>query len=217
MERRYLSLMCSGLALLVLAWIGQALAVEDVPKRLPFDRYSDMMNKSPFAVASAPLTAAPTPNFAKDLYVANAARLKDGDMVTIQSATDRNLKEYLTTRGPNEHGYAITNIEWYETPARTKVTISKDGQVATIGFNQALMSQGLPNNGGQPPPPPSGAIPPPLPPAYVPPKPGMPLAVPTPPPHTRSLIERNPGNPSTSAAQPNSAALLPMDNAKKPK
>jgi hypothetical protein len=200
MQTKSVSLAGWASALLVLAWASPTLAVDDVPKRVPFDRYSGMMNKSPFAVATAVAAPAATPNFAKDLYVANAARLPDGDLVTVQSATDRNLKEYLTTRGPNEHGYAITNIEWSDKPARTKVTISKDGQFATLGFNQSLMTPGAASTGGQPPPlpqqpPPSGAaaVPPPMPmPNYAPPKPFVPPAVPTPPPHTRGLIQRNP-------------------------
>lgn len=191
MKTKSLPLIHLGLALFVLAWTGQALAVDNIPKPVPFDRYSGMMNKSPFAVATAVAAPAATPNFAKDLYVANAARLTDGDMVTIQSATDRNLKEYLTTRGPNEHGYAVTNIEWSDKPARTKVTISKDGQFATLGFNQALQS---PSGGGQQPQPAGAApVPPPMPaPNYFPPKPAIAPAVPTPQPHTRALIQRNP-------------------------
>ena len=47
-----------------------------------------MMNKSPFAVATASVIVE-KPNFAKDLYLANAAKLPDGDMITVQSAVDR--------------------------------------------------------------------------------------------------------------------------------
>lgn len=166
-------------------------ATDDVPKRPDFNRYTAMLKKSPFAVATGPAVAAPTPNFAKDLYVANVARTSDGALVTVQSAVDRNLKEYLTSKGPNEHGYAISgDIQWSDKPGQTKVPISKDGQFATIGFNQALIAQPLPAG---PPPIPGGA---PLPqpvvpaPAYVPPKqinPGT-----TPQPHMRGLIQRNP-------------------------
>jgi hypothetical protein len=207
MKTNSLPLVRSVLALLVLAWAGHALAIDDIPKRVPFDRYSGMLNKSPFAVATAVAAPAATPNFAKDLYVANAARLPDGDMVTIQSATDRNLKEYLTTRAPNDHGYAISNIEWSDKPAQTKVTVSKDGQFATIGFNQALMAQAPPQSGAQPGPQPSVmAAPGPLPvppPTYIPPKPPMAPNIPTPPPRTRGIIQRNP---NAASQKPNADA-----------
>jgi hypothetical protein len=183
------------LALLVAA--GSLRAADDVPKRPAFDRYAAMMKKSPFAVATAVVGPAATPNFAKDLYVANAARTTDGDLVTIQSAVDRNLKEYLTTKGPNEHGYSISNIEWSEKPGQTKVTISKDAQFATLAFNQALMATAPMPTGPQPagnfPNPGQPAVPAP---AYIPPKPPPnAVGVPTPPPHTRGPIQRNPAAP----------------------
>jgi hypothetical protein len=182
------------LALVIAA--GSLRAADDIPKRPAFDRYAAMMKKSPFAVATAVVAAAATPSFAKDLYVANAARTTDGDLVTIQSAIDRNLKEYLTTKGPNEHGYSISTIEWSEKPGQTKVTISKDGQFATLAFNQALMATAVPTN--PQPPQPSGVFSAPgqpsVPaPAYLPPKPPPNAAgIPTPPPHTRGMIQRNP-------------------------
>ena len=179
--------------LALVAAAGTLGAADDIPKRPAFDRYTAMMKKSPFAVATAVVAPAATPNFAKDLYVANAARTTDGDLVTIQSAIDRNLKEYLTTKGPNEHGYAISTIEWSEKPGQTKVTISKDGQFATLAFNQALMATAP----GPANPPPVGALPIPgqpavPPPAYVPPKPPNAAGIPTPPVHTRGMIQRNP-------------------------
>jgi hypothetical protein len=169
-----------------MALAANTFAIDDIPKRLPFDRYASLLNKSPFAVATATVNVE-KPNFAKDLYLANAAKLDSGDMITVQSAVDRGMKEYLTTEKPNEHGYAIVSIEWSEKPAETKATISKDGQVATIGFNQALMSQAP-----QPMPPPNAAAPG-LPTSYAPPRPAMPGAVPTPMPRVRPPIQRNPG------------------------
>ena len=81
-----------------------------------------------------------TPDFSKDLYVANAARSPEGDMVTIRSSSDQNFKKYLTTREPVD-GYSIASIEWSEDVGKTKVTISKDGKFATLTFNQSLLSQ----------------------------------------------------------------------------
>src|SRR5207248_8806186 len=57
-------------------------AADDLPQQLNFDRYKGMLAHSPFAVASAVVAPAATPNFAKDLYVANAAKAPDCDMVT---------------------------------------------------------------------------------------------------------------------------------------
>ena len=119
-------------------------AEEVLPPRFNYDRYSKMVDNSPFAIATAVAAPAATPDFAKDLYVANAARSPDGDLVTIASTSDHNFKKYLNTKGSVD-GYSIANIEWSERVGATKVTISKDGNFATITFNQALLQQSGPN------------------------------------------------------------------------
>ena len=116
-------------------------SADDVlPPRFNFDRYTRMADQSPFAIATAAALPEATPDFAKDLYIANAARSPEGDMTTLMSSSDRNFKKYLTTREPVD-GYSIASIEWSEDVGKTKVTISKDGQFATLIFNQSLLSQ----------------------------------------------------------------------------
>ena len=114
-----------------------------LPPRFNFDRYSAMVKNSPFAIATAVAAPAATPNFAKDLYVANAARSLEGDMATIASSSDQNFKKYLSTKEPVD-GYSIASIEWSDRVGATKVTISKDGKFASLTFNQALLSQQAP-------------------------------------------------------------------------
>jgi len=87
-----------------------ALADDPLPKRPDFNRYQAMLARSPFAIATVAVPSA-APDFAKDLYVANAAGSAEGGFVTIAAATYRNLKEYLSTKGPNEHGLAISDIQ----------------------------------------------------------------------------------------------------------
>ena len=131
---------------LILAVLGviDSQAEEVLPPQFNFDRYSKMVDQSPFAIATAVAAPAATPDFAKDLYIANAARSSEGDMVTLASTSDHNFKKYLTTKEPMD-GYSIANIEWSDKVGETKVTISKDGNFATITFNQALLSQTAPN------------------------------------------------------------------------
>ena len=144
-----------------------------------------MLDHSPFAVASAVVAPAATPNFAKDLYVANAAKSPDGDMVTIASSSDKEFKKYLTTKNPVD-GYGIANIEWSDKVGETKVTISKEGQFATLTFNQAEIAKPMANK------PAPGVVPPP--PQAQPgfPKPGQNPGVVAPTPHVRGTIQRNP-------------------------
>jgi hypothetical protein len=205
------------LALLLLLGLPLRMVLaDDLPKPFTFARYQGMMDRSPFAVATtvAPVSA---PNFAKDLYVANAARDKEVVLVTIASSTDKNFKKYLTTTAPVD-GYSIASIEWSDKVGATKVTIAKDGQSATLSFNEALLRQ--PAGPGQNPPQPKlDQNPPPQAMAPAPVVPGavvvpgaqpnamkpMPVpTLPTPPPRVRGVIPRNPASSATtpSAQQP---------------
>lgn len=183
------------------------LLAQDLPKPFEIARYQGMLDRSPFAVATAVAAPAATPNFAKDLYVANAAREADGiALVTIASSADKNFKKYLKSNEP-EDGYTITNIEWSEKVGATKVTISKDGQTATLAFNEALLRQPLTSgqNPQQPPqqPPAMPAqpiVPPANPAAQQQPNVQKPMPVPslpTPPPRVRGVIPRNPAATAT--------------------
>lgn len=198
--RAFVPLFIAGLPLGVLL-------AQDLPKPFEVARYQGMLERSPFAVATAVAAPSATPNFAKDLYVANAAREANGiALVTIASSADKNFKKYLKSNEA-EDGYTITNIEWSEKVGATKVTISKDGQTATLSFNEALLRQ--PVAGAQNPQQPQVQQPavvqaqPNVPPANttVPQQPQqqpnvqkpMPVpSLPTPPPRVRGVIPRNP-------------------------
>jgi hypothetical protein len=188
----------------VLAVIGVVPAHADdvLPKHLDFGRYEAILKQSPFAVASAPLPAASAPSWSKDLFVANAAHTHEIDLVTVMSLSDKNMKEYLSTEGPNKNGYGIANIEWCDTLGETKVTISKSGQFATLGFNEALLEQQTN---------PTALVPMPAPMVNA--GPGFkqvprPIqAYPTP--HIRGIIPRNPGNTSGIPSQPMTPPLKP--------
>ena len=164
---------------------------DDLPAKLSFDRYKGILEHSPFAVATAVVAPAATPNFAKDLYIANAAKSPDGDMITIASMTDKDFKKYLTTKSPVD-GYAIASIDWSEDVGKTKATISKDGQYATLSFNEAELSKPMPVRAGVPPMP-----------AVQQPAPNFqrPVQGATPAPHVRGVIQRNP----QAVATPNSS------------
>jgi predicted TIM-barrel fold metal-dependent hydrolase len=179
----------------VLGTVG-LFADDDLPKDMSFSRYERMLKHSPFAVATATAPVGTAPDFAKDLYVANAARSREGDLVTIASSSDKDFKKYLTTKGPVE-GFSISTIDWSDRVGGTKVMIAKDGQFATLGFNEALLSQPIQNPQAQMQPPAQPFVPQPgmpqRPPAanfQVPPPKTVP-AVPTPRPHVRGIIHRN--------------------------
>jgi hypothetical protein len=154
-----------------------------------------MVDRSPFAIATAAALPDATPGFAKDLYIANASRSPGGDMATIRSSSDQNFKKYLTTREPVD-GYSIASIEWSEDVGKTKVTISKDGQFATLTFNQSLLSQAA--SAGRPI---ANQMPPSVP---IIPSPGGSQASRG---RARSVIERNPKTASRPTSKPAAESL----------
>jgi hypothetical protein len=187
-----------------------AQADDGLPKTAPFSHYAPRETRSPFAVPSATAPVGSKPDFAKDLYVANAAHSTEGDFVTIASTTDKNLKEYLNTREV-VNGYSISNIQWSDKVGETKVTISKDGQFATLTFNEALLSQAIQNpipTAPQPvvnrPPAVRNGLPTP---ALSVPRPMPVPQIPTPPPHTRGVIRHR-----TNAARNNAPVTQPQQH-----
>src|SRR5438132_13859542 len=97
MMTNFLRLVVSSMSLLFFA-AHYSVADDALPTKLNFGRYQAMLDHSPFAVASAVVAPAATPNFAKDLYVANAAKTPDGDTVTLMSSAEKDFKKYLTTK-----------------------------------------------------------------------------------------------------------------------
>jgi hypothetical protein len=178
MKTRFITMSIFGLSIALIA------RGDDLPTRLNFDRYQGMLEHSPFAVATAVVAPAATPNFAKDLYISSAAKSPDGDMVVIQSMTDKDFKKHPTTKEPDD-GYAISSIEWSDKVGETKVTISKDGQYATLTFNQAEMAKPAPGQVRAP-----GVVPPAMP--NTPNFQQRQVGVPTPSPRVRGVIQRNP-------------------------
>jgi hypothetical protein len=167
-----------------------ALLADDLPTKFAFNRYQAMLDHSPFAVATAVVAPAITPQPCKDLYIANAARSPDGDSVTIMSSADKDFKKYLNTKEAPVDGFAIASIEWSDKVGETKVTISKDGQFCTLTFNQAEMTKPMPKGPSAP-----GVVQPPAQPQFQQPgmKPGQnPSGVALPTPHVRATIQRNP-------------------------
>jgi hypothetical protein len=193
---------CRHFLMLILGTLALSVGVraDDLPKSFDFIRYESITKKSPFAVATVATPVATAASFAKDLYIANAAHSPDGDLVTIASSADKGFKKYLTTNEPAD-GYSISSIEWSDRVGETKVTIAKDGQFATLTFNQALLSQPMAN---APPPQPNPGNQVMTPQPMI--RPGQ--QQPTPIPHSRGVIQRNP----RAVGTPNPAADRQLEN-----
>ena len=126
-----------------------------------------------------------------------------GDPATRQAAVvDPAWDVERIVQTAQQDGYTITNIEWSDKVGATKVTITKDGQTATLSFNEALLKQSVATSLPQIPQQPQPIVPPPT--AVVPQQPNYqqqniqqqrpaPIPqLPTPPPRVRGVIPKNP-------------------------
>src|SRR6266487_6983385 len=77
-----------------------ALADDPLPKRPDFNRYQAMLTRSPFAIATVAVPTA-TPDFAKDLYIANAAHFAVGEMRCVR---DIQVLSEIGSRSRNGYG-----------------------------------------------------------------------------------------------------------------
>lgn len=129
---------------------AQAFAAQSViPEPLPADRYTKLVESSPFSVATP--VAAPVedaPNFAANLHVMGIAKLRDAegkerDYVTIKSHADQ-TSFTLTTGAANKEGIELAGVEWVDRIGKSKVTVKKGTEVATLEFDQANLHAAAP-------------------------------------------------------------------------
>lgn len=120
-----------------------------VPQRLPEVRYEKLRSNSPFAVA----TAAEAPKedvipWAQNLYVGSVAKMKeDGtekDWVVIKDRTQPGGLIQLFGNEVNQEGYQLVKLEWSEEPRKTKASVKKGTEFATIEFDQAAFTSSAP-------------------------------------------------------------------------
>jgi len=73
------------------------------------------------------VAAAPDARILRKIFYRDAARLPEGTSSPSVGEPDRNFKEYISSKKPNDHGYAISDLEWSRRVRRVsdQATISK--------------------------------------------------------------------------------------------
>jgi hypothetical protein len=129
-------------------------AAQPLPTPYPEARYSQMSAKSPFAVATAVATAAPTPDFAAQLYVDGVVNINGTDFAAIKSrASDQPLSLFLAVGKTSDDGLKVERVKWSDEIGKSTVDVSKNGERATLAFDQdtiktAGSQPGMPQPGG---------------------------------------------------------------------
>lgn len=125
-------LICCAALLAVPVWAAD----QPMPEAHPAGRYSTMVEKSPFALATAAAPVAePQASFAANWYVHGIARVGDTDFVTIKSRDATQIFS-LIGREP-QNGVSVASIEWSETIGKSKVILQKGTETAKLEFNEA--------------------------------------------------------------------------------
>ena len=85
-------------------------ALDDPSDARRFARYEPMMQRSPFAAATAPPATLPlNGNFPKHWYIARIEWLPETDVVTFRSTADPHFELTVSTKEPM-NGISISNI-----------------------------------------------------------------------------------------------------------
>jgi hypothetical protein len=121
------------------AWAGTS---QPLPTPFPELRYQSMSARSPFAISTASsAVAAPTPDFAAQLYIDGVGHVGNADFVAIKSRDPTNHKVlFLQVGKSSADGLTVERVIWSDQTGKSTVDVSKAGEKATLIFDQAQMA-----------------------------------------------------------------------------
>ncbi len=126
----------------------------DVPEPFPVSRYAALLEKSPFAVATAaPEVAPPAENFSTNFVVTGIAknRARDGKEVYTVFVRSRDLATRLVLTGdkPSDDGISVAAVEEATVAAKSVVILKKGSETGRVEFDHAALAASG-GAGGQP-------------------------------------------------------------------
>jgi hypothetical protein len=129
-------------------------AEADLPKPFPVSRYSALLEKSPFAIATAaPEAAPPAENFSTNFVITGLAKNRgaDGKEVHTVFVRSRDLSTRLVLTGdkPSDEGISVVSVEEAAVAAKSVVILKKGSETGRVEFDHAALAA---SGGGQPPP-----------------------------------------------------------------
>jgi hypothetical protein len=134
------------------AWAG---TLVPLPTPFPEARYREMKSRSPFAVATATAVEAPaaTPGFAAQLYVDGLAEAGGVDYVAIKSRDSAKPETLFVEVGRStQDGIKVEKVQWSDEAGKSTVLVSKEGEKATLEFDeQTVKTSAIAAGPGEPP------------------------------------------------------------------
>jgi hypothetical protein len=110
---------------------------QDIPSAFPASRYEPLIKSLPFALAT-PVAAVAAPGFAANMYLTGVAKIGSQNFVTI-ATRDQPPAHFSLTPGETADGISLVSVEWSEAVGKSKATIKKGTEFATLEFDQATM------------------------------------------------------------------------------
>jgi hypothetical protein len=107
-----------------------------IPDSYGEERYAALWEHSPFTLATVQPVA--QPGFAQNLTVVGFAQIDGKDMVILLNRVTQERATLGTE--PNADGIALVSVEADSDPLKTKVTLRKGTEVATISFDKATLA-----------------------------------------------------------------------------
>ena len=129
----------------------------DLPAASTIERYKDLIEHSPFAIATKNEAPPPVevPGFARDLVLVGVVRLTGNNYYIMVASRDLSQRFGL---GPSDtsNGISVANVAWSDGIGKTKVTLKRGSEYGVIGFDESVIRGGTagPNPG-----PPTGSGP----------------------------------------------------------
>ena len=114
-----------------------------IPQREPPDAFQKMTEDWPFALATpVAAVAAPVIGWASNYYVGGVGKNYDGgkeEVFVAVKSKDGQASFSLYGSEPNSEGISIGGIEWSEQIGKSRVTLKKGQEFATITFDEVAL------------------------------------------------------------------------------
>lgn len=118
----------------------------ELPVPFPLERYAALLEKSPFAIATAPPEVIPvsTENFATNWVLTGISKQRDheGKELFTVFVRSRDLATRLVLTGdhPSDDGVSVASVEEAAVPAKTAVFLKKGSETGRVEFDQATVA-----------------------------------------------------------------------------
>lgn len=107
------------------------------PEAVPLARYEPLIARSPFSPASSAAPVAATPSFARNYYLTGMATVGEKAFVTVASRDTKSV--FSLMEGETRDGVTFARAEWVPGVGRSRAVLIRDGQTATVTFDEVAM------------------------------------------------------------------------------